>query len=157
GEDRTRRERARDVVGVLERRARGVRRVGMVPEPRRAREGGVERTVGGRFAERTTAAEALRREGDDVGAPAADRGGVEPPARGDGAAAVLGDDVRGGAEVERERAADGGFEIEADAALAAVLVVEGPRAVRRAGVDGESAEEVRARRRFDLDDLRAEV
>src|SRR5262249_30330055 len=73
------------------------------------------------------------------------------------ALAVLGDDVRRGAEPAREVPALGRVEVEADASLAAILVVEHPRAVRTPWLGRQPAGEVRARLRLDLDHLRAEV
>src|SRR2546428_10152043 len=101
----------------------------MVPEPGDAREGRVERAVGGGLAERPGAAEALRGNVDDVGAHAAHVLVIEAPFADHVAAVVLDDDVGRGAERERQLAATRGAEIERDAQLPARSVVEGPRAV----------------------------
>src|SRR5438477_4684234 len=129
----------------------------MIPEPGDAREGLVQRAVGGGLAERSTAAEALRGDVDDVGAEAAHVLVVEAPLADHVATVVLDDDVSRGAEAERQLAAARGTEIERDAQLPARGVVEGPRAVDGVGLDRDAAEEVDVGARLDLDDLGAEL
>src|SRR5262245_11723850 len=145
------------VVGMLERGAGGVGGIGMVPEERRAGEGGGERPVGGRLAERAAAPVTLRGDVDHVGTERPDRLVVEPEAPEETALTVLGDHVRRGAEPAREIPALGGVEVEADASLTAILVVEHRRAVRTAGLGRQPAKKVRARLRLDLDHLGAEI
>src|SRR5262249_62293834 len=81
----------------------------------------------------------------------------EPEASEETALTVLGDHVRRGAEPAREVPALGGVEVEADASLTAILVVEHRRAVRTAGLGRQPAKKVRARLRLDLDHLGAEI
>ena len=142
---------------MVERRARRVRRVGMVPEPRGARERCVQRTEGGHLAERTAAAVALRAEVDDVGPEPPHVLVVEAPAADDPAAVVLRHHVGGGAEAPRQLAAALRPEVEADALLAAVLVVEGPGTIRRVGLDGDAPEEIEVGARLELHDVGAEL
>src|SRR5204863_449222 len=83
---------------------------------------------------RSTAAEALRGDVDDVGAEAAHVLVVEAPLADHVATVVLDDDVGRGAEAERQLAAARGTEIERDAQLPARGIVEGPRAVDGVGL-----------------------
>ena len=129
----------------------------MVPQPRGAGERRRHRAEGRSGTERAAAAVALRRYVDHVGAERAYRVVVEPEALRETALAVLRHHIGGGAEPEREGAAGGGRAVDADALLAAVLVVEHERVVRRREVDGEPAEEVGAAGRLDLHDVGAEV
>src|SRR2546430_599152 len=120
--------------GGVGRGAWGIRRVGMVPEPGDAREGRVERAVGGGLAERPAAAEALGGDVDDVGTDAADVLVVEAPLADHVAAVVLDQDVRRRAETERQLAAARRAQVEGDAQPGARGGVEGPRAVEGRGL-----------------------
>ena len=73
-------ELGREVVRVVQGRAAGVGRVGVVPQPRESGERRVEGTVGRRLAERPVPAEGLRRVVDDVRAAGAHVLVVESPA-----------------------------------------------------------------------------